>query len=139
MEQTVVICIHEEKDIARARKTGRDLVQALQFQPVNQTRVVTAISELARNIYRYGEKGRIKLEVIDQQQKNGIKIIAQDDGPGIEDINKALTSGFSTSGSLGAGIPGVKNMMDEFEIDSSADKGTTVIAAKWQVKAYSRY
>ncbi|WP_066173724.1 anti-sigma regulatory factor [Bacillus marinisedimentorum] len=132
MDKSVIIHIRKEEDIVAARKIGRELSQTLNFQRINQTRVMTAASELARNIFRYAQEGQIEFETIEDHRKRAIKITAQDNGPGIKDIQKALKKGYSTSGGLGAGIPGVKNMMDEFAIDSSPEIGTIVTAVKWQ-------
>ncbi len=132
MDKSVIIHIRKEEDIVIARKMGRELSQKLNFQTLNQTRVMTAASELARNIYRYARHGQIKFELVEDTQRRAIRITAQDNGPGIDDIKRALMNGYSTSGGLGAGIPGVKKMMDEFAIDSSPETGTTVTAVKWQ-------
>ncbi|UOQ45927.1 anti-sigma regulatory factor [Halobacillus salinarum] len=132
MENSVVIPIQKEEDIAIARKTSRTLSRTLQLGTLDQTRVMTAVSELARNIYKYAGCGEIILEPHSSIHKTGVKIVAMDDGPGIIDTEKALIQGYSTSGGLGAGIPGVKQLMDEFEIHSSRDRGTTITAIKWQ-------
>lgn len=131
MENSIVIPITSEEDIVIARKMGREFSEMLGFSTISKTRVITAVSELTRNIYRYAENGWIKLEVIQSSQKKGLKITAVDKGPGIRNISEALTAGYSSSGSLGAGLPGTKKMMDEFKIDSSPELGTQVIAVKW--------
>lgn len=104
----------------RANFTGSDLV-----------RIATAISELARNIVLYAGQGEIVLQLVDRKCGQGIAVIAKDEGPGIEDVQKATTVGYSTSGGLGAGLPGVRRLMDEFEIASQTGKGTVVTARKW--------
>ncbi|WP_409304028.1 anti-sigma regulatory factor [Peribacillus sp. SCS-155] len=126
-----MIEINTEMDIVTARGKGREIAKALNFGAVDQVRIITAISELARNIFLYAGTGFIDIEAIEQQGKRGIRVIASDEGPGIADIRKAMEDGYSTSGGLGAGIPGVKRLMDEFSIDSEVGKGTTITAIKW--------
>ncbi|SER86902.1 serine/threonine-protein kinase RsbT [Salisediminibacterium halotolerans] len=98
---------------------------------MDQARITTAISELARNIYLYANQGRIQIEEVRGSGKNGIRIIASDEGPGIKDIRNVMEDGFTTSGGLGAGLPGVKRLMDEFNIDSELENGTVITAIKW--------
>lgn len=123
--------IQKEWDIVGARQIGRDLAKDIGFGTVDQARVATAISELARNIYLYAEDGTITYEIVEEGHKKGLKTIASDNGPGIDDLSQAMEDGFSTSGGLGAGLPGVKRLMDHFDIISERRKGTTIIAIKW--------
>lgn len=123
--------IKGEWDIVNARHLGRNLAKELGFGHVDQARITTAISELARNIYLYAEKGVIILESVNEVVKMGLKITAQDDGPGIKEIKKVMEDGYTTSGGLGAGLPGVKRLMDEFDIYSKEDVGTRIVAIKW--------
>ncbi|MDE3840715.1 ATP-binding protein [Bacillus methanolicus] len=123
--------IMNEWDIVAARQLGRNVAKELGFGTVDQARITTAISELARNIYLYAGKGQICIEKIHDGGKKGVRIVAVDSGPGIADIRKVMEDGFSTSGGLGAGLPGVKRLMDEFEIDSVPGKGTDIKATKW--------
>ncbi len=125
------IKIKNELGIVAARQAGRNLAKDLGFGTVDQARITTAISELARNIYLYAKVGEISVEYIEENWKKGLKVIAADTGPGIEDIRQALEDGFTTSGGLGAGLPGVRRLMDEFSIESTVGKGTLVIAVKW--------
>lgn len=97
---------------------------------MDQARIATAISELARNIYLYAKKGEITFQQVEGVAPVGLKIIAKDNGPGIKDISKSMIDGYSTSGGLGAGLPGVKRLMDDFDIMSS-DEGTTIHVIKW--------
>ena len=122
--------IHNEWDIVRARQSGREQAKELGFGHVDQARIATAISELARNIYLYAKHGVIIIEVLNKCKK-GIAIIAEDEGPGIADIKKAMEDGYTTSGGLGAGLPGVKRLMDDFDIVSEKEKGTRVTAFKY--------
>ncbi|MET3698562.1 serine/threonine-protein kinase RsbT [Bacillus oleivorans] len=123
--------IDNEWDIVAARQLGRELAKEIGFSTVDQARITTAISELARNIYLYAGKGTIILHKINNVGKVGLKIVAEDEGPGIPDIRKAMEDGFSTSGGLGAGLPGVKRLMDYFTVDSDVGKGTHIEVIKW--------
>ncbi|SFL50500.1 anti-sigma regulatory factor [Salibacterium qingdaonense] len=127
--------VHSEWGIVSARQAGRNLAKELGFAGVDQARITTAISELARNIYLYAEKGEIVLEGIEGKEaggaKRGLKIVAKDQGPGIKSIREVMEDGYTTSGGLGAGLPGVKRLMDEFDIDSVAGEGTEITTIKW--------
>jgi len=123
--------ILNEWDIVAARQLGRNVARELGFGTVDQARITTAISELARNIYLYAGQGSISILKRNIGDKSGLEIIAEDKGPGIPDIRKAMEDGFSTSGGLGAGLPGVKRLMDEFTIESELGKGTVIRATKW--------
>ena len=131
MENESSVKISSEWDIVAARQLGRKISKELGFGTVDQTRITTAISELARNIYLYAGNGEIHFEPVTSFSKSGLKVIAVDHGPGIQDIRKALEDGFSTSGGLGAGLPGVKRLMDEFDLISSLGEGTTIQVVKW--------
>lgn len=125
------IKINNEWDIVKARQQGRNLAKELGFGIVDQARITTTVSELARNIFLYANTGEIMIEPIYDGIKKGLKITAKDDGPGIKDIRTAMEDGYSTSGGLGAGLPGVKRLMDDFMIQSKENKGTEIIASKW--------
>ncbi|WP_047981049.1 anti-sigma regulatory factor [Ornithinibacillus contaminans] len=131
MNSQSCVTIYKEWDIVAARQMGREIAKNIGFGTVDQARITTAISELARNIYLYAGKGKISFEILDSLDHKGIVIIAQDNGPGIKDLSQAMEDGFSTSGGLGAGLPGVRRLMDEFDIVSEADKGTTIKTVKW--------
>ena len=126
------VAIDSEQDIVSARQQGRALALELGFSAVDSTLIATAISELARNIVSYAGTGEITLKTIQNSTRKGILIVAADDGPGIYDLRQALRDGFSTSGSLGLGLPGVKRLMDEFQIASQPGKGTRVEVKKWR-------
>ncbi|GKV54814.1 serine/threonine-protein kinase RsbT [Sporosarcina sp. NCCP-2222] len=123
--------IYTEWDIVAARQMGRNEAKKTGFGTVDQARITTAISELARNIYLYAGKGKIEIERISENGFFGIKIIASDEGPGISDLRKVMEDGYSTSGGLGAGMPGVKRLMDDFKVVSEPGVGTTITAKKW--------
>ena len=125
------ISIAGSEDIVTARQRGRALAQQLGFSNSSLTLIATIISELTRNILLYAERGVIVLGVLERNGRRGIAVEARDEGPGIADIARALEVGYSTSGSLGLGLPGVRRLMDEFEIVSRAGGGTTVRARKW--------
>jgi serine/threonine-protein kinase RsbT len=126
------VAINSDQDIVTARQKGRALAIELGFSSGDATLVATSISELARNIVSYARKGEIQLSTVQGSGRQGILIIASDDGPGIADIRQAMRDGFSTSGSLGLGLPGVRRLMDEFEIVSEPGQGTIVKVKKWK-------
>lgn len=126
------VTINSDQDIVSARQKGRVMANELGFSSSDATLIATAISELARNIVSYARKGQITLKMVNGLNRQGIAVIAVDDGPGIPDIHQALRDGFSTSGSLGLGLPGVRRLMDEFEITSQPGRGTTVAVKKWK-------
>ena len=126
------VAINSDQDIVTARQKGRALATELGFATGDATLIATAISELARNIVSYARRGEITLKIVDGSGRQGILVIASDDGPGIPDIRQALRDGFSTSGSLGLGLPGVRRLMDEFEITSQPGRGTIVAVKKWK-------
>jgi len=123
--------ILNEWDIVAARQVGRNVAKELGFGTVDQARITTTISELARNIYLYAGQGEIGIEKLWDNGRTGLRIIAEDKGPGISDIRRVMEDGYTTSGGLGAGLPGVKRLMDEFEIDSEVGVGTKITATKW--------
>jgi serine/threonine-protein kinase RsbT len=126
------VAINSDQDIVLARQKGRALAIELGFSAVDATFIATAVSELARNILAYARKGEITLRAVQRSNRKGIQVVASDDGPGISDIRQALRDGFSTSGSLGLGLPGVRRLMDEFGIMSQPGQGTTVTVKKWR-------
>ncbi|MBD8038279.1 MULTISPECIES: anti-sigma regulatory factor [Solibacillus] len=131
MKTKSTVEIITEWDIVAARQLGRNEAKAIGFGAVDQARITTAISELARNIYLYARAGEVTIERISEGVKVGIRITAADKGPGINNIKKVMEDGYSTSGGLGAGLPGVKRLMDTMDIQSSVEKGTTIIIEKW--------
>jgi len=128
----VRISIRSDSDIVVARGKGRQLAADLGFQSTESILIATVISELARNIVRYAKAGDIILEVAVNGAASGIVVTARDDGPGIWNVEQALQVGYSTSGGLGLGLPGVRRLMDEFEIVSKAGEGTIVKTTKWK-------
>ena len=133
MDENIQVPILSDQDIVIARHKGRSLAVSLNFSSGEATLIATAISELARNIVTYAKKGEIRLKVVNGGSRKGIQVVAHDDGPGIADIEQALRDGFSTSGSLGLGLPGVRRLVDEFRIVSKRNRGTTVTVTKWKI------
>ncbi len=131
MANEAQIPIGSDFDIVAARRQGRELALKLGFQGGDVTLIAAAISEMARNIVDHAKKGEMTFERIQNGTKNGIQIIARDDGPGIPDVNQAMQYGYSTRRGLGVGLPGAKWLMDEFDIVSKVGKGTTVTMKKW--------
>ena len=125
------VTIRGESDVARAILHANRMSQAAQFQTVDQSRIATTVSELARNILKYAGQGEVTLRRLVGKTGRGMEIVAQDNGPGIEDRDRALSDHFSSSGTLGLGLPGVQRMMDEFHLESKPGVGTRVTARKW--------
>lgn len=128
----MVIPVDCDVDIIGARKKGRELAAQLGFTSSDLTLIATAISELARNILLYAKRGQITLKLVSRGTTRGLAITACDEGPGIRDVQRALQDGYSTSRSLGLGLPGVRRLMDDFEIESVVNRGTTVTVKKWR-------
>lgn len=126
------IPIASDKDVVQARQTGREFAARAGFSSGDQTVIAAAISEIARNVLMYARKGEIAISVILNGDHSGVMIVARDQGPGIPDIERALRDGYSTSGGLGLGLPGAKRLMDDFEIVSAVQQGTTVTMRKWK-------
>ena len=131
-ETKIRVPINSDKDIVGARQEGRTLAMSLGFSPGDATLLATAISELARNIVTYANVGDILLDTVNGAARLGMQVVARDEGPGIADVQQALRDGFSTSGGLGLGLPGVRRLVDEFQIVSDGTSGTTVTIRKWK-------
>ena len=131
MENGTAILVTTELDIVSCRKAVRDLASELGLSIADQTRLVTAVSELARNIVQYAGKGSMSANVVHGALGDGIMVVFEDSGPGL-DPEEALRPGFTSGKGLGMGLPGAKRLMDEFELRSAKGVGTTVTAVKWQ-------
>ena len=131
-EKEVRVPVSSDFDLVTARREGRLMAEQLGFSASEATLVATAISELARNIVNYARKGEIHVALVNDGGRRGISVVARDHGPGIADIKLAVQSGYSTSGGLGLGLPGVRRIMDEFDIVSEAGIGTTITVTKWK-------
>lgn len=123
--------LSHEVDVAYAALDAKTYAKRIGFATKDQYLISTAVSELARNIVTYASKGCIFLSTIEQDLKKGIEVVADDSGPGIHDLEKAMLDNFSTRGTLGVGLPGTKRLMDDFQISSSSAEGTTVTVRKW--------
>lgn len=131
MATDICVPIRADVDILAARQAGRTVASSLAFSPSDLTVIAAAISEVARNILVYAMQGEVQLAVTEQNGRRGVTVIARDDGPGIADVTLALQDGFSTSGSLGLGLPGARRLMDDFAIQSEMGRGTIVTMRKW--------
>ncbi|OLC66990.1 MAG: ATP-binding protein [Candidatus Rokubacteria bacterium 13_1_40CM_2_68_8] len=131
MPDEVRVPVECETDIVVARQKGRELAAASGFGRTEQTLIATAISEVARNIVVHAQRGEIVLCAIESKGRRGLKIVARDQGPGIADPELAMRDGYSTTNSLGVGLPGARRLMDEFELESKPGQGTTVTMRKW--------
>lgn len=125
------VTVRSDADVVIARQRGREIASLLGFAASDLALIATAISELARNIVLYAGSGEIEFSRLEQKERRGIQINARDNGPGIANISQAMRDGFSTSGGLGLGLPGVKRLMDDFEISSSPGRGTRVTVRRW--------
>jgi len=123
--------ISNYEDVIMSRKKARQFAAEMKFSLLDQTRIVTAVSELARNMVVHAKTGKFYISKIRNTQTHGLQFIFQDKGPGIENIEDALREGFSSSGSLGLGLSGAKKLSDEFKIESQPGKGTKVTITKW--------
>ncbi len=130
--EPVIVAIETESDIATARNTAREVASEIGFSSRELTLIATAISEVARNIAVHAPPGEISMQLVTRAARTGIRIQAVDHGPGIEDVELALKDGFSTTKSLGIGLPCARRLMDEFELVSDLDEGTKVTMTKWQ-------
>jgi serine/threonine-protein kinase RsbT len=129
----LVVPIENEDSIIVARQSARALAQSIGFSALDQSRIATGVSELARNVVRYAtnSRGEVRMRAL-VQAKPGIEIVVHDEGPGIADLEQALAAGFTSGRGLGMGLPGTRRLMDEMEIDSAAGRGTTVTIRKWK-------
>lgn len=129
--QIVNLKIEREVDVYLAISRGRELASAIGFDIIDRTRVEIVILELSRNLLVHAGSGVLVLELLDRAGQIGMQVTVSDQGPGIADIELAMQDGYSTAHTLGAGLPGVRRLMDEFEIESVPGKGTRVCALKW--------
>ncbi|MEO7488963.1 MAG: anti-sigma regulatory factor [Ferruginibacter sp.] len=123
--------ITTEMEVVLFRNRVKENAVKIKMGLVNQTKLITAASELSRNMLRYGGGGKVIIEVVANERNKGIKLIFIDKGPGIKDIAEAMKDGFSTGKSLGLGLPGAKRLVNEFEIKSKPKEGTTITILKW--------
>ena len=129
--KSLKIPIESDSDLLAARQEARAIAFELGFSLTAVVGIVTALSEMTRNMLTYAGRGELLIEPVRDGDRSGILISARDEGPGIPDLQKAMMDGYSTSGGLGMGLPGIKRLMDSFEIRTEPEKGTTVIVRKW--------
>jgi serine/threonine-protein kinase RsbT len=134
MADEVRVPINADADVVAARAEGRAMADRLGFPRPDPTLIATAISEVARNIVVHVGQGEIILRPFEDANRYGLVVIASDDGPGIRDVEAAIRDDYSRRGGLGLGLPGARRLMDDFEIVSSADSGTTVTMKKWRFR-----
>ena len=126
------IAIESDNDVVTARQRARELAAMVDLTSMDQTLLATAISEVARNITTYAKRGEVLLSIIrDNGGREGIRVVARDDGPGIEDLDLAMQDGYTSGGGLGLGLPGARRLVDEFDIETAPSAGTTVTLVKW--------
>lgn len=124
--------IQSSQDVVLVRQAVRQFAVKLGFSLVDQTKIVTAASELARNTLDYGGGGTVKLEALQEGMRRGLRLVFEDSGPGIPDIELALKDGYTTGGGLGMGLGGAKRLVNEFHIVSRAGEGTSITIIKWK-------
>jgi serine/threonine-protein kinase RsbT len=126
------IAIESDADVVTARQRARALAIGLDMPSTDQTLLATAISEVARNITTYAKRGEVLIELVrDGAGRRGIRVVARDEGPGIADVERAMTDGYTTGGGLGLGLPGARRLVDDFTIETAPGVGTTVTLVKW--------
>jgi len=119
-------------DVVRVRQVARQWAAELKFSLVDQTKLVTATSELARNALEHGKGGRMRVDQVENGSRRGVRLTFEDNGPGIPNIELALRDGYTTGGGLGLGLSGSKRLVNEFEIKSEMGRGTTVTITRWK-------
>ena len=125
------IAVASDQDVVRVRQLVRTEAVAVKLSLVDQTKLVTAASELARNTLVYGGGGTVDVDRVDNGRRPGIRIVFADDGPGIADLDLAFTDGYTTGGGLGLGLSGARRLVDEFDIDTAVGRGTRITVPKW--------
>jgi serine/threonine-protein kinase RsbT len=124
--------LRSEEDIVRCRQAVRRLTQELKFSLVDQTKIVTAASELSRNTVTYGRGGEMRWESVADGARTGLRLVFEDNGPGIADVAQALTDGWTSGGGLGMGLSGSRRLMHEFDLQSVVGQGTRVTITRWK-------
>ena len=132
VQGTAVLAVNSSDDVVRVRQEVRSRAIAAGLGIVDQTKIVTAASELARNTLVHGGGGTVRVESVSRGGRRGVRLMFEDQGPGIPDIERALQDGFTTGGGLGLGLGGSKRLSNEFHIDSAPGRGTRVTIARWR-------
>jgi serine/threonine-protein kinase RsbT len=123
--------ITSDEDVVRVRQLVRTVAVAVKLSLVDQTKLVTAASELARNTLVYGGGGMAEIATVHNGRRPGVRIVFADEGPGIADLDLALTDGYTSGGGLGLGLSGARRLVDEFDIDTAVGRGTRITVVKW--------
>ena len=132
VERSSTLDVRTSEDVVRVRQEVRSRTAAAGFSLVDQTKVVTAASEIARNTIVHGGGGKLQVEIVSAPGKRGVRLTFEDEGPGIGDIKLAMQDGYSTGGGLGMGLPGSKRLSNEFYLESALGKGTKVVLLRWK-------
>lgn len=132
VEKTETLEIRSEQDIVIVRQAVKAWAVQLKFSLVDQTKIVTAASELGRNTFIYGGGGIAKLEILSEGIRKGLRVTFEDHGPGIPDIDKAMQDGYTTGKGMGLGLSGAKRLVNDFKISSRVDEGTTITITRWK-------
>ena len=132
VEKSETMPVTTSEDVVRVRQKVRAQAVACGFSLVDQTKIVTAASEIARNTVIHGGGGKMDMDTLKHGGRTGLRLVFSDHGPGIADINRALVDGFSTSGGLGLGLSGAKRLSNEFEINSTPGQGTIITLIRWK-------
>ncbi|MFB6353912.1 MAG: anti-sigma regulatory factor [Halobacteriales archaeon] len=131
-EESGSVVIASEEATIRARRTARDVAEAMGFRVADVTRIVTAVSELARNVHQYAGEGEMRWRAVERDGRRGLEFVFEDDGPGIGDVEAALAGEFSTSDGMGRGLSGTRKLMDDIAVETADGEGTTVTIVKWR-------
>ncbi|MEX5684963.1 MULTISPECIES: anti-sigma regulatory factor [Pseudomonas] len=123
--------IHIEQDVVLARQLARKLAQECGMRLIDLTKLVTAVSELARNTMVYGGGGDMDWQILDENSRTGLRLVFRDEGPGIPDIKLAMTDGWTSGSGLGLGLTGAKRLVEEFDLQTAPGKGTRITIARW--------
>ncbi len=132
VEKSETLAIHSEQDVISVRQAVKAWAIQLSFSLVDQTKIVTAASELGRNAFKFGGGGSVKLEIVSEGIRKGLRITFEDHGPGIPDIEQAMQDGFTTGNGMGLGLSGVKRLVNDFKIISRVNEGTTITITRWK-------
>jgi serine/threonine-protein kinase RsbT len=133
VEKDETVAVRSSDDVVRVRQVVRARAIEAGFGIVDQTKLVTAASEIARNTVDYGGGGTLLIEIVREGARRGVQLTFSDTGPGITDLKAAMTDGYTTGGGLGLGLSGAKRLSNEFSIESTPGKGTTVTLARWKL------
>ena len=131
MPDDVRVAIRTDADVVTARQAARAMGAELGFGSTDLTLLATAISEVARNVTTYAGEGEVRLRTVDVNGRRGIEVVAADEGPGIEDVERAMQDGYTTGNGLGLGLPGTRRLVDDFELETAPGAGTRIRLVKW--------